>query len=147
LVLQSFSSFICPWLTIFTNSLNEAQVAAFDFSIAGFLPLIDKIMMGEAINLDIEIPSNFFSGEALTVIRQVMPPNITCQLRPPHCHPSLSAPVSGKGKDHDSSTHTNPNLDGEISQPITLSLFFCVTDFSPSVLRTHPTDEAKRKIP
>jgi hypothetical protein len=55
--------------------------------------------------------------------------------------------VSGKGKDHDSSTHTNPNLDGEISQPITLSLFFCITDFSPSVLRTHPTDEAKRKIP
>jgi hypothetical protein len=46
---------------------SETQVRALDFPPAEFSHLIQKIAMGEALNLAIKIPSNFFSAEALTL--------------------------------------------------------------------------------
>jgi hypothetical protein len=51
----------------FYQCTSETQVRAFDFPPADFSHLIHKITSGEAIQMDIEIPSNFFSAEALTL--------------------------------------------------------------------------------
>jgi hypothetical protein len=103
----------------FYQCTNKAQVQAFDFPTVDFSLLINKIMMGEAINLDIEIPSNFFSAEALILLRRDGMPQHPVSALPSEPPPDLGTSGSGKGQ-HSSNraTHTNPNMDGELSQAI-----------------------------
>jgi hypothetical protein len=132
----------------FCQCTNEAQVQAFDlFPKADISHQINKIMMGEAISFDVEIPSNFFSAEALTLLcPRVLVLQHPVSALPPL--PSSALGTSGKGtKGQDSSkrtTHTNPNMDSELSQAITLYInhqqsrlsCHCEYDLSSSVYDT-----------
>jgi hypothetical protein len=107
----------------FYQCTSETQVRAFDFPPADFSHLIHKITSGEAIQMDIEIPSNFFSAEALT-LRRVSSQQHLAPAPAPQLPATSTATTRGAnncdGPNRPAQQHTNPNSDGDISQVIAL---------------------------